>query len=267
MSSKTKNSEDLGLPIFYQEYPEYFDTPSNIYYTNEKNAVIEQLLQACGVKTVLDMACGTGSQVFYLTKRGYTVIGSDFSPGLLKLARDKARKQNIDLQFIDGDMRTLQAGKFDSVITIDNAIGHLIKSDFEIAVRNIYENLNDHAFYIFDILNLEAMTDDIVKSDSERMTDKRITNDGTTIFNVRQSAIDRNNGQLISENNFTIQTQEKETKIRNRCTLQIYTMKELRTILSQNGFQVVEQYKSDAYTFKKSDSGYSIITIAKKKPL
>jgi hypothetical protein len=34
------NSEELGLPIFYQQYPEYFETPSNIYYTNEKNAVI-----------------------------------------------------------------------------------------------------------------------------------------------------------------------------------------------------------------------------------
>lgn len=262
-----KNSEELGLPIFYQEYPEYFDTPSNIYYTNEKNAVIGQLLQVCGVKTVLDMACGTGSQVFYLAKLGYEVIGSDFSPGLLKLARNKARKKNIDLKFIDGDMRTLQAGKFDAVITIDNAIGHLIKDDFVLAVRNIYENLNDNGFYIFDILNLDAMTDDVVKSDSERMTDKKTTNDGTTIYNVRQSTIDRKNGQLTSENNFTIQTQEKENKVKNRCTVQIYTMKELRTILSQNGFQVVEQYKTDAYTFKKSDSGYCIITIAKKKPL
>jgi len=260
-----KNCEDLGLPIFYQEYPQYFETPSNAYYTNEKNAVIEELLQTHSIKTVLDMTCGTGSQVFYLAKRGYKVIGSDFSPGLLKLARDKAKKQNIDLQFIDGDMRTLQVGQFDSVITIDNAIGHLIKNDFELTVRNIYANLNDNGFYIFDILNLDAMTDDVVKSDNERMTDKRITNDGTTIYNTRQSTIDRNSGQFTSENNFTIQSQEKETKVQNKCTLQIYNMDELRNILVRNGFEIIEQYKADAYTFNKTDSGYSIITIAKKK--
>ena len=91
----------------------------------------------------------------------------------------------------------------------------LIKSDFELALRNIYENLNDNGFYIFDILNLDAITDDVVKSDSERMTDRRTTNDGTTIYNVRQSTIDRKNGHLTSENNFTIQTQEEEKKVKN----------------------------------------------------
>jgi hypothetical protein len=195
------------------------------------------------------------------------VIGSNFSTGLLTLARDKARKQSLDIQFIDGDMRKLQIGKFDSVITIDNAIGHLVKNDFELAIRNIYENLNDDVVYIFDILNLDTMTDGVVKSDSERMTDKRVTNDGTTIYNVRHSTIDRKNGYLTSENNFTIQTQEGQKKVQNKCTLQIDTMNKMRNILPRNGFQAIEQYKTDAYTFKKDDSGYSIITVAKKKPL
>lgn len=195
------------------------------------------------------------------------MIGSNFSTGLLTLARDKARKQSLDIQFIDGDMRKLQIGKFDSVITIDNAIGHLVKNDFELAIRNIYENLNDDVVYIFDILNLDTMTDGVVKSDSERMTDKRVTNDGTTIYNVRHSTIDRKNGYLTSENNFTIQTQEGQKKVQNKCTLQIDTMNKMRNILPRNGFQAIEQYKTDAYTFKKDDSGYSIITVAKKKPL
>ena len=262
-----KSSEELGLPIFYHQYPEYFDTPSDIYHNTEKNTVIEQLLKTYGVKTVLDMTCGTGSQVFYLTKLGYEVIGSDFSPGLLKIARDKASQQNMDIQFIDGDMRTLQAGKFDSVITVDNAVGHLTKSDFGLTVKNIYQNLNDNGLYIFDILNLDAMTDEVVKADNQTMTSKRTATDGTTIYNVRQSRIDRKNGHFVSENNFTLQTRSGERKINNKCTLQIYNMNELKQILSQNGFQVVEQYKADAYTFKKDDSGYSIITVARKKSL
>ena len=56
------------------------------------------------------------------------------------MARDKARKENIDLTFIDGGMCTLQVGKFDLVIAVDNTIGHLIQDDFVLAVRNIYEN-------------------------------------------------------------------------------------------------------------------------------
>ena len=61
-------SEDLGLPIFYQEYPDYFDTPSNIYSTNEKNKIIETLLNKYKVHTVFDMTCGTGSQSFFSSK-------------------------------------------------------------------------------------------------------------------------------------------------------------------------------------------------------
>ncbi len=211
------------------------------------------------------MTCGTGAQVLYLAKLGYKVTGSDFCPGLLKIAREKASKQNITVQFINGDMRELQLGEFDAVITIDNAIGHLVKDDFGIAIRNIYKNLKDGGFYIFDILNLDAMTDEVIDADSKRMTDKRVTTDGTIIHNVRHSTIDRNNGYITSDNNFTIQKDGEQKKVKNRCSLQIYTMNELKEMLSKNGFKTIEQYKIDTYTFHNDDAGYSILTVAKKQ--
>ncbi|HLB43127.1 MAG TPA: class I SAM-dependent methyltransferase [Gammaproteobacteria bacterium] len=95
----------LGLPFEYQQMPEYFDAHNVSEQTEAKNAVVEKLLKEQKVKTVLDMTCGTGSQVFYLAERGYEVIGSDFSPALLDQARSKAKKMNRDITFIDGDMR------------------------------------------------------------------------------------------------------------------------------------------------------------------
>lgn len=162
-------SKDLGLPIEYQQFPEFFDIPANAYHTNEKNKAIEEVLRKYQVRQVLDLACGTGAQVFYLTALGYKVIGADFSPGLLEIARDKATKQNILVEFIDGDMRDLHVDEFDAVITIDNAIGHLVKSDFDIAVKNIHQNLKPGGIYIFDILNLDAMTDEVIEADSKKM--------------------------------------------------------------------------------------------------
>lgn len=133
----------LGLPFEYQEKPEYFDAHNVNERTESKNAFIEKLLKAQNVKTVLDMTCGTGSQVFYLAKRGYEVIGSDFSPALLEQARKKAAALGLDLTFIDGDIRTLRVGPFDAVISIFNAIGHLSKLDFEKALQNIRANLKE----------------------------------------------------------------------------------------------------------------------------
>ncbi len=257
-------SEELGLPIEYQQCPEYFDIPSNAHYTNEKNKVIEKILKKYKAKTVLDMACGTGAQVYYLINLGYKVIGSDFSPGLLEIARNKALKQNITVEFIEGDMRKLQIGPFDAVITIDNAIGHLVKKDFNVAISNIYKNLKSGGIYVFDILNLNAMTDEVIEADSKKMTNVSITTDGTKIHNVRHSTIDRENGILTADEIISIQKNENQKKIKNRCSLQIYTMNDLNEILSKNSFKVIEQHKIDAYTFREDNQGYSILTVAMK---
>ena len=42
------------------------------------------------VRTVLDLACGTGSMTAALTERGYELIGVDDSPDMLAVAREKA---------------------------------------------------------------------------------------------------------------------------------------------------------------------------------
>lgn len=258
-------SKDLGLPIEYQQYPEYFDIPSNAYHTEQKNKIVEKILRKYNSKSVLDMACGTGAQVFYLIKLGYQVLGSDFSPGLLEIARNKALQQNIAVDFIDADMRYFQAGQFDAVITIDNAIGHLVKDDFNIAIANIYKNLKSDGIYVFDILNLDAMTDEVIAADSKKMTSDNITSDGTIIHNLRHATVDRNNGVLTSDEIITIQKGGEKKQIKNKCSLQIYTINELNDRLSKNNFKVIEQHKIDAYTFHRDDQGYSILTVAMKQ--
>lgn len=41
------------------------------------------------IKTVLDLACGTGTMSFLLAARGYEMIGVDFSPEMLAIASNK----------------------------------------------------------------------------------------------------------------------------------------------------------------------------------
>lgn len=255
-------SKDLGLPIEYILHPEYFDIPSDTYYSDKKNSCIEHFIKKYNAKSVLDMTCGTGSQVFHLLKLGYHVLGSDFSSGLIEIAKKKAAEKNISAEFICGDMRSLQVGQFDAVITIDNAIGHLVKSDFELALNNIKSNLKKNGIYIFDILNLSAMTDEVIKSDSNKMTKESKASNGAIIHNSRNSTIDRDAGILTADEIITIQENGNIKKIKNKCSLQIYTIESLNELLLRNGFKVIEQYKIDAYTFQQDDAGYSILTVA-----
>jgi ubiquinone/menaquinone biosynthesis C-methylase UbiE len=216
----------LGLPLEYQKLPEYFDAHNICDDTDVKNGVIEKILKNYKVKTVLDLTCGTGSQVFFLAKYGYEIVGADFSSSLLKIARKKAKKEKRNVRFIDGDMRTIQVGSFDAAITMFNAVGHLTKFGFEKAIKNIHRNLKDGGIYVFDIFNLEALTDKIVSDFS--MHSHRVVSDAQ-IHNVQCSTIDRKNGLLTSYDNYTIQKNaDKPIRINNKFSLQIYTAKELR---------------------------------------
>lgn len=251
----------LGLPLEYKKLPEYFDAHNICDDTDSKNSVIENLLRSHKVKTVLDLTCGTGSQVFFLAKRGYHVTGADFSPALLEIARERASNEKIDVKFIDGDMRTLKVGHFDAVITIFNAVGHLTKAGFEKALKNIHRNLKDGGLYVFDILNLEAMTDNVV-ADLAMHTHKKIGE--TQIHALQCSSIDINKGLLTSYDSCMIQKNANNPqRFNHKFSLQIYTAKELREMLARNGFETIRQSGMDGSEFV-DDKTLNILNVARK---
>lgn len=251
----------LGLPLEYQKRPDFFDAHNINDDTESKNAVIESLLRKYKVKNVLDLTCGTGSQVFFLAKRGYTVTGVDFSPALLEIARSKALTEKVDAKFIDGDMRTVKIGQFDAAITIFNAVGHLTKVGFEKAMRNIHKNLKAGGLYIFDILNLEAMTEQTV-ADLAMCVQKKVGE--TQLYTVQCSTLDRTNGILSSYDHYILQKNaEKPENFKHRFSLQIYTAKELRDMLVKNGFEVLAQYGLDGCEFVANKT-MNILSVARK---
>lgn len=253
----------LGLPYEYQKHPEYFDALCVCDDTEAKNSIIEKILRSYNVKTVLDMTCGTGSQVFYLEKQGYKVTGSDFSPALLEMARERASAEKKKITFIDGDMRTLKVGQFDAVITIFNAVGHLTKSGFEKTMRNIHKNLKPGGIYVFDILNLRAMTDTTVIDLSWHVHAK--VHD-TQIHTTQFSTIDRETGILTSHDHYMIQKNvEKPKAFKSKFSLQLYTAKELTAMLKKSGFEVLKQCDMNGLDFV-NDKSLSILTVAQKTP-
>lgn len=260
MTSITTN--DLGLPLEYQQKPEHFDANNGSEETKNKNALIERLLKEQHVKSVLDMTCGTGSQVFFLHKHGYEVTGSDFSPDLIKQANAKAAEQNIDITFLDGDMRDLQAGQFDAVITIFNAVGHLVKSDFAKALQNIHSNLKKGGIYIFDIFNFEAITDDII--DCFKVDIQNEVN-GVMVHHTQYSEIDKTNQLLISHDRNIYSREGEAPDIQTHSfSLQIYSATELQELLAENGFETLQQYDIEGNILSPEKS-LNILTVARKK--
>jgi SAM-dependent methyltransferase len=82
--------------------------------------------------TILDAACGIGTQSIGLAELGWAVTASDISPVEVERARDLAQQRNLSIDFRVADMRRLHEvilDKFDVVIACDNAVPHLLTDD------------------------------------------------------------------------------------------------------------------------------------------
>lgn len=247
----------------------YYNTRAECYDEfNENNsrainALLEKILKEHQVATVLDLTCGTGSQVFWLQEKGFEIVGSDISQSMLKIAKQKAKLKQLKIKFLESDCRTVHAGQFDAAITIFNAIGHLTREDFKLTIQNINRNLNPGGLYIFDIFNLDYLKagNNITKLTGDWMA---IT-DGQKFREIQFSTIS-DDGILASYSTYVYQDgNESPTKISKgyENTLQVYSSAELQGLLKENGFVVLAQTDINGEAFSKEGSE-RILTIAKK---
>ncbi|OUJ19004.1 SAM-dependent methyltransferase [Methanonatronarchaeum thermophilum] len=56
----------------------------------------------------LDIACGAGRNSIYLAEQGYNVDAIDISTEALKIAKERANKKNVEVNWIHGDILKLQ---------------------------------------------------------------------------------------------------------------------------------------------------------------
>ncbi|MCH9757125.1 MAG: class I SAM-dependent methyltransferase [Gammaproteobacteria bacterium] len=238
-----------NLAIHVSASASHYDEESDHYDAfNEENSVainqlLEQLLKQHQVKTVLDLTCGTGLQVFHLIKHGYEVTGVDINAKMLDIAQKKAKQQNIPVPFLLGDIRTTHAGEFDAVISIFNAIGHLTKSDFKKALGNIRSNLNKGGLYVFDIFNLEYL---LYEDNITKLTIDWQKRDGDTLVREIQYSTINESGTLASYDIYHRQKGSEEPEISTAYqTLQVYSVTELKELLEDNGFEVINTCSTD----------------------
>lgn len=104
-------------------------------------------------RSVLDLACGTGSAAVALAAAGYQVTGLDLSPEMVRLATKKAARAGVDVAFTVGDMREFSlAGPVDAVLCLGDAINHLLDmEDLHRAFQCIYRALAPGGLLVFDV--------------------------------------------------------------------------------------------------------------------
>lgn len=92
-------------------------------YGTEPTSVARQLARLFRqekVTTVLDAGCGSGRDVLFFAREGFTVTGLDISAHALRWAREEAADTGLPIALIAGDLlaANLAPGSFDAVVAV-----------------------------------------------------------------------------------------------------------------------------------------------------
>jgi ubiquinone/menaquinone biosynthesis C-methylase UbiE len=111
--------------VFDQDYL-YFYEPLLAPQSDAEAELIWRLLDLRPGQRVLDLACGHGRIAERLANRGAQVKGLDSSPLFLNEARASARDKQLDIDYVEGDMRALpfEANTFDATISWFTSFGY-----------------------------------------------------------------------------------------------------------------------------------------------
>lgn len=120
-------------------------------------AYLLTLLRSCGLPDgeplVLDCACGTGALSTRLREGGCSVIASDCSADMLRVAQRNAMARGLRIPFVQQDMRALNAHrKADAVCACCDGVNYLTSiADLGAFFRAAYGALKPGGLLAFDI--------------------------------------------------------------------------------------------------------------------
>lgn len=142
--------------ILFENYGRKYDNESFTQGTVSECDFIEKELNYDKGLRILDVGCGTGRHAIELTKRGYDVTGIDLSESLLRRAREKAKGENLEIDFLRHDARILPFNdEFDVALMLCEGGFPLMETDemnYEI-LQSVTKSLRSKCKFIFTTLN------------------------------------------------------------------------------------------------------------------
>jgi ubiquinone/menaquinone biosynthesis C-methylase UbiE len=89
------------------DYDQWYDTPLGILVDRVEKELVLNLAEVEQGERVLDLGCGTGNYSFWLARKGLQVTGVDISDSMLGIAREKAGREDLDINFVKSDIADL----------------------------------------------------------------------------------------------------------------------------------------------------------------
>jgi len=135
--------------------------------THEQATILNRLFEEngfCPSSSILDCACGIGTQAIGLAALGYPVTASDISSKELEEAKARAESSRVRIRFERADFCALSktfSKQFDIVICMDNALPHMLsKSALETAIQSITRQIKAGGIFVASIRDYDALLEE-----------------------------------------------------------------------------------------------------------
>jgi SAM-dependent methyltransferase len=102
-----------------------------------------------GVRTVLDLCCGTGLLAGELIARGYRVVGVDASEAMLDLARKRLGPQVVLSRMTLPDLTV--EGVFDAAVCTFDGLNYLTPDEFRLTMGELALRVRPAGWLVFDL--------------------------------------------------------------------------------------------------------------------
>ncbi|MBQ4093019.1 MAG: class I SAM-dependent methyltransferase, partial [Firmicutes bacterium] len=208
----------------------------------------------CEPKTVLDLACGTGSTTLPLAARGVKATGLDLAPAMIKIAEEKAAEAGLDVDFVIQNMLELDFPEpFDMIVSFQDGINYLTgEGDFEKLAAAVGSNLKDGGVFLFDLNRVDHYSDSdttVVDLDDMYLVYENNYNADTRIWHIKLTGF-LQEGELYRK--FEEVHEEKN-----------HDFEEVKAALSAHGMSIAAVWRM-FYEEDATDDIARVLVIAKK---
>jgi len=203
---------------------------------------------------ILDLCCGYGRHAINLARMGYNVTGFDLCERALKLARQKARREHLEVHLVRGDIRALPfRNSLDRIYNVF-AFGYLENdSDILGVLKGAARGLRSGGRLLVDVINGPRILRDFVEKERAEEVDRYI---------LQERSYDEKTRRLRSEWTFIY----KDTGETNKHSIseRLCSVSDLVSMTESAGLRVLNIYGDFDKTEHDEDSN-RIIVIAEKK--
>ncbi|MFH2035800.1 MAG: methyltransferase domain-containing protein [Candidatus Zixiibacteriota bacterium] len=226
--------------------------------TEKEISFIESYLH--GNSRLLDLACGGGRHAIGLAEKGHNVTGIEIGWYPLSLARERAEKKELTIEFFQNDILKLNyRSEFDCAFLICGQLGHFSPNDSQIVFENASRAIRKNGTFL---IHLFGFGDEDKSNFTSWYTEKKAFYFENPSFVHREQYYNPSNRVKIIRD-FAVDTITRQNALFG-VSEKNYTAHELSQMGKNCGLKLIESFGNFDKSPLKADSRENIYVFIKK---